>query len=368
MESAAGGELDLSPAGIKDRVSKTAADLHEVVKKHLGDTAELHDLADQIVKQGKESLDILANENRVTAELEVIVRVDGSRPSFMVRDGKVDRTTSPVGAWSDVLDTSEASQLLDTALACVGRIDVPELPQGFAGTGFLIHENLIITNRHVLQAIARPDEQGVFVFKPGVVIDFGHEFRARASISPRKLKQVVFCPPKFIDPNQIDHTKLDLVVIELEPVTSASDRPRSVLAFDTAPDWAQPSQFVYVVGYPGSPGFAESLTLQEQLFKSTYGYKRLAPGQIITPASTVSDWTLTHDATTLGGNSGSLVVVPGREGNAVGLHYGGTRGQPRENWGHILGRVLDGQDKTSSKTLREVLKAFGVNVNDGLLG
>jgi hypothetical protein len=216
----------------------------------------------------------------------------------------------------------------------------------------------------VLQAIARPNNQGGFNFKSGVTIDFGHEFRARDSISPRRLKQMAFCPEKVIDPLHLDHTKLDLVLIELEPVAQGNDRPRSLLAFDIAPEWAAPGQFIYTIGYPANPGFSESLSLLEQLFQSTFGYKRLAPGEIASAHAQVFTWTLAHDTTTLGGNSGSVVLVPGREGAAAGLHYGGTRAAPRENWGHVLGRVLGEPDKFSGKTLREVLDQFGVQIVD----
>jgi hypothetical protein len=364
FEGAGDAEPDLSPAAIKDRAESTAAELHRIVKEHLGDQSDLHEIADLIAREGRDSLNILANEDRATPALEVIVRTDGSRPSFMVRNGAVDRSTSPVGAWADALDASEASGLLNGALACVGRIDVPEASQGFEGTGFLIHENLIVTNRHVLQAIARPNNQGGFNFKSGVTIDFGHEFRARDSISPRRLKQLAFCPEKVIDPLHLDHTKLDLVLIELEPVAQGNDRPRSLLAFDIAPEWAAPGQFIYTIGYPANPGFSESLSLLEQLFQSTFGYKRLAPGEIASAHAQVFTWTLAHDTTTLGGNSGSVVLVPGREGAAAGLHYGGTRAAPRENWGHVLGRVLGEPDKFSGKTLREVLDQFGVQIVD----
>lgn len=363
MEGADDGEPDLSQAAINDRAEGTAAELHRIVKDLLGDKPDLHEVVDLIAKEGRASLETLANEDRATQGLEVIVRTDGSRPSFMVRNGAVDKSTSPVGAWGDQLDASAASGLLTDALTCVGRIDLPDSTQGFEGTGFLIHENLIVTNRHVLQAIARPNAQGGFNFKPGVAIDFGHEFRARDSVSPRRLKQLVFCPAKVIN-DPIDHTKLDLVLIELEPVAQASDRPRSVLAFDVAPDWAIPSQFVYIIGYPGNPGLGEPLSLLEQLFQSTFGCKRLAPGEIETAHAAVFNWTLAHDASTLGGNSGSVLLVPGREGAAAGLHYGGRRADPRENWGHVLGRVLEEPDKFSGKTLREVLNQFGVQLVD----
>ena len=363
MEGAGDGEPDLSQAAIRDRTEGAAAELHRIVKEFLGDKPDLHEVVDLIAKEGRTSLEMLANEDRATAGLEVIVRTDGSRPSFMVRNGAVDKSTSPVGAWADQLDASELTGLLTDALECVGRIDLPDSAQGFAGTGFLIHENLIVTNRHVLQAIARPNTAGGFNFKPGVAIDFGHEFRARESVSPRRLKQVVFCPTRVIN-DPIDHTKLDLVLIELEPVAQASERPRSLLAFDVAPDWAVPTQFIYTVGYPGNPGIGETLSLLEQLFQSTFGCKRLAPGEIETAHTQVFTWTLAHDASTLGGNSGSVVLVPGREGAAAGLHYGGTRADPRENWGHVLGRVLSEPDKFSGTTLREILNQFGVQLVD----
>ena len=59
-----------------------------------------------------------------------------------------------------------------------------------------------------------------------------------------------------------------------------------------------------------------------------------------------------------------MLLVPGREGAAAGLHYGGRRSDPRENWGHVLGRVLGEADKSSGKTLREILNQFGVQLVD----
>jgi hypothetical protein len=364
------GEPDLSRPAINERVDSTKAQLHSIVKEYLGDKPDLHEIVDRIAAEGRKSLEVLGNEapedmgdmEHMAGTLEVIVRTDGSRPSFMVRNGAVDLDSSPVGAWADQLDASAGSGLLGMGLACVGRIDVPGSSQGFEGTGFLIHENLIMTNRHVLQAIARPDAQGVWIFEPGVGIDFGHEFRARESVSPRCLKQVVFCPARVINA-PIDHSKLDLVLIELEVVAEGA-KPRSVLAVDLASDWASPGQFLYTVGYPGNPGLGESLSLLEQLFQSTFGCKRLAPGEIQTAHEQVFQWTLAHDASTLGGNSGSVVLVPGREGAAAGLHYGGTRIDPRENWGHLLGRVLAEPDKTTGKTLRECLDKFGAQLVD----
>jgi V8-like Glu-specific endopeptidase len=81
-------------------------------------------------------------------------------------------------------------------------------------------------------------------------------------------------------------------------------------------------------------------------------------------SANVAQWTLAHDATTIGGNSGSVVLVAGRERVAAGLHYGGRRGEPRENWGHVIGRVLDEKDHRSGATLRQLFIEYGVRLVD----
>ncbi len=366
LESASGGAVDLSDPAIDERVESTKASLYEIVKNHLGDKPELYDIADKIVSDGGEALRVLRGEadedlaerGDVLGSLEAIVRTDGSRPSFMVRNGDVDLTTSPVGTWET--DIQISMDLLRDAFDCIGRIDVPGSQQGFQGTGFLVHNNLIITNRHVLQVTADYQGGGVWKVKPGAAIDFGHEFNARESLNRRPLKRVVFAGPDPIRDDEVDHKKLDLALFELEPADPAA-LPHTVLKIEGSADWAKPDKKMYIVGYPGSPraGLATP-TLLELLFKSTFGHKRLAPGLLMTSqAMGVHTWTIAHDATTLGGNSGSVVLRVDKEQIAAGLHYGGRWAEPRENWGHILGLTLDQPDK-SGKTLRAYLNDFDV--------
>jgi hypothetical protein len=207
------------------------------------------------------------------------------------------------------------------------------------------------------------DEGPAWELKPGITIDFGHEFRGWSSVKPRALKEVVFVGKNHIDDYDIDHRNLDLALIRLTK-TNASNRPTTVLSVDMSKDWPDPGAMVYIVGYPANPQVGVyQLNLLEQLFQSTFGCKRLAPGTVTAPFSAVQPWTVAHDSTTLGGNSGSVVLVVGREYAAAGLHYGGTRADPRENWGHVLGRVL-GNKGGSRSTLRAVLKKNGVTLVD----
>jgi Trypsin-like peptidase domain len=367
LESTGAGGPDLSNAAIAERERTARAELHQIVRDHLGDAADLHAIADRIAAQGGQALRLLRDgdprleQGDFLSGLEAIIRTDGSRPSFLIRDGDVDRSTSPLGDWGPTLDASAPH--LARAIACVGRIDLPGAPPGYQGTGFLIQENLIVTNRHVLQVIADPGDDGAWTFRPGASIDFGHEFRGRGSVTPRALKRLVFTGPKAIKfSGGVDHTKLDIALIEIEPAPSP---PPAVLAVDGAVDWASPDLIVFTIGYPANPGLDYTPTLLELLFQATYGCKRLAPGRIMPSQITTQAWTTAHDATTLGGNSGSVVLVAGREEIAAGLHYGGRKGEPRENWGHILGAVLDQPGAPATPTtLREQFEQYGVKLID----
>jgi hypothetical protein len=359
------GEPDLSDPGITERVESARADLQRIIKDYLGDEPRLHDIAEKMLAEGGEALRYLAADDPrllhrpdLLSGLEAIVRTDG-RPSFMIRNGEVDQSSSPIGTWADVLFSSE--DLLRRAVSCVGRIDIGD--SSHKGTGFLIQKNLILTNRHVLQVIADRTPDGEWRFKPGAQIDFGREFKARESVDPRALRSVVFAGSKPISLfGAVDHSKLDLALIELEPAPAAA-APTAVLAVQASADWATPTQTVFTVGYPASPREnTYEPSLLEQLFQSTYGCKRLAPGLIMQAQASSLAWTLGHDATTLGGNSGSVVLVAGKESLAAGLHYGGRTSEPRENWGHVLGRVLDETDGRGSTTLREHLQKFGVSL------
>src|SRR4051812_33796920 len=214
---------DLSKAARRERVNKSQEELDRIIKTYLGDDPSLRAIAKRIVEKGELGLRVLNDGDEgelrrrpsLVSALEVIARTDGSRPSFMVRNGQVDLATSPLGTWGATLAAS--SEHLNQALACVGRIDLPGTPAGFEGTGFLIHPNLIITNRHVLQAVANQVD-GSWRFKPGAAIDFGHEYQARDSVGPRALKRLLFTGSQTI--TIIDHAKLDLALIELAPAAT----------------------------------------------------------------------------------------------------------------------------------------------------
>ncbi len=296
-------------------------------------------------------VDTLQDDIGAVASLEAIIRTDGSRPSFLVRNGKVDQATSPVGDWANTLAFDAG--MLTRALQCVGRIDLPSSRAGYKGTGFLIQEDLIVTNRHVLQEIAFR-EGAQWRLRGGAAIDFGREYRGIESLNRRSLSHVVYSGPETIR-EPVDHRRLDLAMIALTPAT-ADVKPRHWLSIDRRKTWHQSGQEVYVVGYPTLPEpNPYPLTLLEQLFQTTFGYKRLAPGKSARSTASDAAWTMGHDCTTIVGNSGSLVIGCGEGGAALAIHYGGVRGETGENWGHVLGSVLDYKAPDSNQTLGDLL-------------
>ena len=67
---------------------------------------------------------------------------------------------------------------------------------------------------------------------------------------------------------------------------------------------ASVGSWVALIGYPAQSPFND-LADQQRIFDGIYNVKRVAPGTVM---SVSPDGLLNHDATTLGGNSGSVVM------------------------------------------------------------
>jgi hypothetical protein len=101
--------------------------------------------------------------------------------------------------------------------------------------------------------------------------------------------------------------------------------------------------FVATIGYPARDDRVPDQALVKRLFGDVYDKKRLAPGEIMT----FSADEIEHDCSTLGGNSGS-VVVNLTTGEAVGLHFAGLFAQanfavPAPLLASLLKRVQSGE-------------------------
>jgi endonuclease G len=244
-------------------------------------------------------------------EQETIV-MRRERPVLAVKENVtqlvfIDKVDSEI--WGERL--KNAKPVLDTAIPAVGRIDLRGAPLGFVGTGWLVSENVIVTNRHVAEEFAMRRGEG-FTFKTGPTgapmsssVDFLEELD-----NPAKL---VF---NLVRPLHIeDRPGPDLAFFEIEMVSGDAKLAKPI---DLVAEIGE-IEHVATIGYPAYDSRIPEPELMERIYGKTYNKKRLAPGGI-TRLDPVRIW---HNCTTLGGNSGSLVFDLDK-GKAVGLHFSGS--------------------------------------------
>jgi hypothetical protein len=258
----------------------------------------------------------LSTEERLG--LEAVIRADGSRPVFFIRKGQLDRTGVAVGNWNDALNM-HAQHIADVVPA-VGRIGLKQNRSEYTGTGFLVGKNRVLTIRHVLEAIADQAKDGSWKFKGDASIDFIAE-QDNAATLLCNITSVLFAGPEPIN-EEIDPKKLDLALLEIGSPAGGKTLPEP-LTISTAGDPDVGTEYAKVL---------------TSIFADEFGVKRLAPGHVDAGLGSVADggknWAFEHDASTLGGNSGSCIVDFGDGLSVIGLHFGG--GPRHENYAHAL--------------------------------
>lgn len=273
--------------------------------------------------------------------LEAIVLSDGSRPSVLIRSDRVDPQDPALGDWQ--ADVIGAPQLLSRIARGSGRVTLTDDVGAHAiGTAFAVGEGLVATNRHVLQAVAVYAD-GLWTFRDGLTVDFGVEHERPAN--PARIfapAGVAFAGPSPIG-DTVDPALLDLAVIRLAPNGSGSMPEPLPLSND--PSNIQTGGRLAVLGHPAEPALGEVADrVLFRLFRGAFGVKRFAPGLV---SSTVGEVpgdidpprSFGHDASTLGGNSGSCIVALDGTWDVVGLHFGGR--QQIENFAHAIALIRD---------------------------
>ncbi len=245
------------------------------------------------------------------AVAESIIELVG-RPTLLVQNGSFE-----LPADQDLAQRLGAAKpLLTKRLASVGRVEVDDGGRRYPlGTAWLIAENIVVTNRHVAQYFiasngGATDFMRDFQNRPYKInIDFLEEF-GLATENEIKVRKILHFPAKQVDIPDIALFEIDPVGLSPIPLLDAAPR---------VGDW------IAVVGYPLPDDRIppEAREIEENYFGNIYGVKRLAPGMIDQkPNGGGFPWMIAHDATTLGGNSGS-VLLDLKTGAAAGLHFSG---------------------------------------------
>ncbi len=215
--------------------------------------------------------------------------------------------------WQARLDT--AKPFIEPDILAVGRINLRDHPTyEWVGTGWLITEDVVVTNRHVAMIFGYKKDDGTYDFQANfegrqisATVDFAREYRTAAR-REFAVTQILHIEP----PNGPD---LALLRVEKNGSGGANLAKPVPLSDSLAPQDA----VVAVVGYPARDSRIPDPVLLRNTFSDIYDVKRLAPGTIMRSDANI----LEHDASTLGGNSGSIVIDM-KTGHALGLHFAGS--------------------------------------------
>ena len=230
------------------------------------------------------------------------------RPSHKIEDGKF----SPFpGEFGYLTKRGSIRKGLASAFKSIGRIDIPERST-YGGTGFVVGHNLVMTNRHVAELFTSGvGKTNVTIRLKESEIDFNDEPSDIADGFP--LTECVMIHPYW---------DMALFRADLPKAKSLS------LAVTPYKELLKNKQDVAVIGYPARDP-RNGVAAQREIFGSDFEVKRIAPGKVSKRKKPVgSKWlskavdAMAHDASSLGGNSGSPVFNVDT-GEVVALHFAG---------------------------------------------
>jgi endonuclease G len=235
---------------------------------------------------------------------EAIIR-PRTRPIVDVIAGSYAKPAEP---WTH-FDATAIRTRFNAAIPAVGRINLPPgMGSPFAGTGFVVGNGLLMTNRHVAGLFATGLGTRGLRFTHDVGVNFLHERDNPGSIE-FDLVEIAMIHPWW------DMALLRVAgLTELKPIALSHRVPEELNGQDIA-----------VIGYPAKDPRNDVAT-QMQIFGGTFDIKRLQPGKLWERRTVVSFRNrvnaVTHDCSTLGGNSGSVVLLAD-SGAAAALHFAG---------------------------------------------
>jgi S1-C subfamily serine protease len=201
-----------------------------------------------------------------------------------------------------------------------GRIDVRNHRLSWLGTGWMVGPTLAVTNRHVAEEFAHADGD-LFAFRQSLggrvvraVVDWRREYR-QPEESRFRVEQVLWIEPD---------SSFDVALLRIADHGEDGETPPPPVGLMSEEELrlAGVGAWVAVIGYPAQDSRNDAAD-QQRIFDGIYDVKRLAPGQL---TAITTDGLAHHDATTLGGNSGS-VLVELNTGKAAALHFGGIEGE-----------------------------------------
>jgi endonuclease G len=281
--------------------------LSKELQKKRGD-ADVLEEAKNIGPVGNNEGPMLESMNTEIFTEAVVLRVGRPVLTIFHNDAKLEFTDAESEIWRERL--MGASNILASVVPSVGRIEVMNHPvYDWAGTGWFVDDNIIVTNRHVAELFGR---------------SLGSSFIFRQSPVGTAMGSAIDLLQEDQNPNKWIFSVRSILHIEPEPgpdiafllVDGSQGTPPEKLVLGNAALTADTN--VAVIGYPAKDSRMPDVDLMEKIFGQVYNKKRLAPGKI----TKVESGRIFHDCSTLGGCSGGAVVDLAT-GQVAGLHFAG---------------------------------------------
>ena len=273
-----------------------------------GGLAAVHGLLDD---RG-EGLESLANP----FGLEAIIRTHG-RPPMLIRNNSV--VWEPVPLMPDL--TEAHVRRVDAFIPSVGRVEFINYDMRWGGTGFVVEMGAggvrrVVTNRHVAKLVAKRAASGEGVFmRSSIGARYGAKLDMREEMDSPKDDAFELPVTKIV--YLADDMEADVALLEItvKPGVTPDPLPLADLA-------VKDQEMVATIGYPAFDS-RNDVNAMRDYFKDLYDVKRFAPGLAMVGGS---GEVLSHDCTTLGGNSGSCLISLVQQ-KVVGLHFSGEAGK-----------------------------------------
>lgn len=253
-----------------------------------------------------------------------LVLLDG-RPVLPVKDHKF--STGESAIWASRLAAGKS--LIEAALPSVGGILIrTRTGRELIGTGWLLTEDTVVTNRHVAHVFSRSTSGPPWTGGSTAEIEsVSLCLDERVTVPPQR--ELVVTQVRWIDEDT------DLAFLRIQPDPTTPCKPLRLIA--TLPQHLE-ERYVVAVGYPQYSSAVLTHELQQveaskraeftrvikEMFEGKTGLKMVQPGQIqkVLRTSNGTVARLQHDCSTLGGNSGS-VLLDIESGQVLGTHFGG---------------------------------------------
>jgi len=228
------------------------------------------------------------------------------RPAILIENGKLARVPA---FWNVLEDQRDNIETVQRGVGRIGLVGHPEFD--WAGTGFLVKDDCVLTTATVARVFAEAHRKGKWAFREGVSawMDFATGVACPASGACR-----------IIAIAGVDE-RHDLAVLEVEPQAETGGGPLP-LSVSTTASFEPAGRLVYTVGIPARDARRGESERIARIFREVYNVKRVQPGILYDWHESEGERWLEHDCGMLG-HSGGSCLVDLETHEVVGLHLHG---------------------------------------------